>query len=84
MDSSNSKEDKLMTNLLLDVHKDVGHIREDIGEIKGDLRTHIKRTDMLESEVKWIHRQVWLVHGALGLVSLVAILAAIYRNFGNG
>lgn len=34
------------------IHENIEKIKEDIGEIKVDLRTHIKRTDLLEAEVQ--------------------------------
>lgn len=41
------------------------------------LKEHIRRTDLLESQVKPIEKHVTMVHGAIKLVGLVALLAGI-------
>lgn len=74
MDRGNKDRD-----LALEILKDVTIIREDIAAIKADVRVHIKRTDIIETEIKWLHRQVWVAHGAIALVGFVALLVSIYR-----
>lgn len=41
------------------------------------LETHIKRTELLEQEVKPIQKHVDMVNGALKLIGILAMIAAI-------
>jgi septal ring factor EnvC (AmiA/AmiB activator) len=83
---------ELKDQILLDTHKEVAIIKASIAEIRTDLKEHIRRTGAVESrieqvegqtnnELKNLNRQVSMVHGALALVSLIAILAGIYKAF---
>lgn len=75
MDNNESLE------LLLDLHKDLSITREHLAEIKTDLKEHMKRTAILETELKFIHKQIWLAHGAIGLLSVLATIAALFKFF---
>lgn len=44
------------------------------------LREHIRRTAILEDEIKPIKRHVDMVSGALKLIGLMAALAAVYEG----
>lgn len=81
---------ELKDQILLDTHKEVAVIKAAIAEIKVDLKEHIRRTGAAEARIEQVDtdtnkslnklfRQVWMVHGALGLVSLVAVIAGIYK-----
>lgn len=87
MDSSELKD-----QILLDMHKEVAKITSSIAEIKVDLREHIRRTGAVEARIEDVeedsnkklealNRQVYMVHGALGLISVIAIIAGIYKSF---
>lgn len=78
--------DQEIFELLLDLHKEVAIVRNDQGAMKEDLKEHIKRTNLLEAELKrihdndisWLKKNVYLVYGAIGFVTLVATL---YKAF---
>lgn len=63
--------------LLLDLHKEVAIVRADQASMKEDLRHHIKRTALLEAELKrihdqdigWLKKNIYLAYGAIGFVS---------------
>ena len=38
---------------------------------------HVRRTNILEEDIKPIKKHVWMVNGALKLIGVVAMLAAI-------
>lgn len=44
-----------------------------------NLETHMKRSDMLEQELKPIRKHVYMVQGVGAFISLLALLAAIYE-----
>lgn len=52
-------------------------IKEDLGFMRADLSEHMRRTAILEEEVKVIHRQANLAQGALMLLGFIisALLA---------
>jgi regulator of replication initiation timing len=58
-DRFNRIEDKLDG-----VSKEISEVNVHIAEIKKDLRYHIKRTDLLELEVKPIKKHVVMVSGS--------------------
>lgn len=75
----NKVEDILLK--LLDQQAD---IKAHMAEVKADLREHMRRTSILEVEIanlrgqdEKLHRQVYLVHGGLGLVALVGTIVGI-------
>lgn len=87
MDSSELKD-----QIILDTHKEVAKITAAIAEIKTDLKEHIRRTGAVEARIEDVeedsnkklealNRQVYMVHGALGLISIIAILVGIYKSF---
>lgn len=87
-------ETEFKDKLLLDTHKDVAIIMASIAEIKADLKEHIRRTGAAESkiealetstgnELKSLNRAVNMVHGALALISLIGIIAGIYKTLSN-
>jgi phosphatidylserine/phosphatidylglycerophosphate/cardiolipin synthase-like enzyme len=73
-------ESTIVKELLLDLHKDFAVLKADMAAIKEDLKYHIKRTDTLEAEVKWMHRQMNMVHGAIALVAFLGTLAGMYKS----
>lgn len=75
------------------MNQDLTEIKVSLAEIKVDLRHHIKRTELLELEVKeWrndmkpVQKHVTMVNGAgklLGTASIItAIAVGIYRLLG--
>lgn len=54
-----------------------GEIGVHIAEIKKDLKYHIKRTDLLEADVKPIKKHVSNVHAILKLVGMLSLLAGV-------
>lgn len=65
--------------LIIDIHKDLAVVKADIAALKADMRTHIKRTDILETEVKYARRHVYMVQGAVALLSVIATIVSIYK-----
>lgn len=51
--------------ILLEMQKEMGVISAHVSEIKADVREHMKRTAILETEVKFLHRQAWVLYGVL-------------------
>lgn len=76
MDSSNNHE---QFKLILELHKESAIIREVMAEVKADLREHMKRTAIIETELKWLHRQIWIAHGAIGLIGIIGGLAGLIK-----
>lgn len=78
---------ELLQELIFKTHEEIVIIRGCLTDIRSDLAFHIARTNQLEDrteviekELKWLHKQVFLVHGAIGLVSLIALLAGIVKS----
>lgn len=77
------KNDELMEQLLLKMHEDISAIKQDQAAIKVDLKEHMRRTAIIETELKYLHKQVFIAHGAISLVSFLAIIAGIYKTFAS-
>ena len=63
------------------MHKDVGAMKEDMAAVKVDLAAHIRRTALLESELKFVHQHIMMVKGIGAFLGVLAVLAGIYRAF---
>lgn len=72
--------DNSQLEIILDIHKELSIMREHMGEVRADLREHIKRTAIIETEVKFLHKQIWLAHGALALLTLVGTVIVVYKQ----
>lgn len=71
LDKIDKKVDKLDDRLdKIDVH---------LAEYNSHLEIHIKRTNLLEEEVKPIVKHVYMVNGALKLLASSGILLTIYK-----
>lgn len=55
-------------------------IKVHIAEIKKDLRYHIKRTDLLEADIKPVKKHVATVQAILKILGLISIIAAIAES----
>ena len=64
-----------------DIAEHLGSIDKTLIEQHESLRYHIKRTTLLENEVRPVKRHVVMVEGAMKLIGLIAMLAAIYEGF---
>lgn len=70
---------ELIKEILLDVSKDQAIIKADQAAMKADLREHIRRTNVLEHEVKtfrdkdlaWVKKQIWMFYGAISLILIL-------------
>ena len=78
---SSNKQDIDIIDIILDIHKDMSTTKSDMAYIKADLREHMKRTAQMEVEVKYLHRQVNLAHGAVALITLAGVIAGIFKAF---
>lgn len=67
--------------LLLELLKESSANTAHIIEIKEDLKLHMKRTAQVETELKYLHRQVNLAHGAIALITLAGVVAGIVKAF---
>ena len=47
-----------------------------------NLREHMRRTELLEKEIRPIAKHVTMVKGAAALIALLATIAGIYRSLG--
>lgn len=75
------EDNELMKEILLDVHRGIGILGNDVAAIKVDLREHMKRTAMLETEMKWIHKQIWIAHGAIIVVTMLGSLIGFFLKY---
>lgn len=64
------------------IEKKLDHISEEIGTIKVTLASqhevlaeHVRRTNLLEEELKPIKRHVHMVEGAIKLLAIIGIVA---------
>lgn len=74
-----SSEDRaLERQLLIEIHSQMPEIANRLGAIEADLAHHIKRTELLEGEVKYLHKQVNLAHGAIALISFVVMIWKLF------
>ena len=75
---------ELIKDILLDVSKDQAVIKADQAAMKVDLKEHIRRTNVLEHEVKrfrendlaWVKKQIWMFYGAISLLLIAYKLFA--------
>lgn len=63
------------------LHSNIDGIKSDIGEIKLDLREHIRRTDALEGMVKPLHNAKIGIGWCIGLLSLTAVIYTLISLF---
>jgi hypothetical protein len=70
-----------LVDIILDIHKDVATLKSDTSYIKYDLREHMKRTAQMETEVKYLHRQINLAHGAIAFITIFATAISIWKHF---
>lgn len=76
-------EENLMEKILLDMHKELAIVRENQAGMSADLKEHMKRTAIIETEVKYLHKQTNIAQGAIALVSLAAVLISLYKSFSS-
>lgn len=67
--------------ILLDQTKELAAISAHQVEMKEDLRQHMKRTVQVEVELKYLHRQINLAHGAIALIVLAGTVASLVKFF---
>ncbi len=73
------QDDTRIVDLILDIHKDLGIMKEHMGELRADMRTHIKRTDQVETELKYLHKQISIAHGGIALVGLAGSIFTLIK-----
>ena len=64
--------------LLLSIFEQNAIIREHIAGIQSDVKEHIRRTNIIESELKSVQRQVYIAHGAIAFIMFIAALAKAF------
>lgn len=72
--ATTKKPDDFRDKLLLEIHKEVGTLGQVYGRMEVDVRTHIKRTDLLEIRVDLFQKYIYMAHGAAGLLVFLAAL----------
>ena len=70
-----------MDDILKEVHTKVCEIKEDIAEIKVDVRHHIKRSDMHEISIMELSRFKERVLGAIALLAFLGTMITVYEVF---
>lgn len=65
-------------SLILDLVKQTAAISAHIVEIKEDLKDHMKRTAQVETELKFIHKQIWIAHGGIAALTLLGVVAKLW------
>lgn len=63
--------------LLLKIHEDMATIKSDIVFIKEDLKEHMRRTALLEGELRSVTKRVNIAHGAI--ITIPAILTFLWK-----
>lgn len=48
-------KDELLQKLVLEIHRDMGVVISQMAAIKEDVKEHMRRTAILETEVKYLH-----------------------------
>lgn len=66
------------TKLLLDLNSKTAAMEAHMQEMKVDIREHIRRTALLEGEVKWLHKQVWIAHGAIVTIGVLFTIVKLF------
>lgn len=66
-----------MLELLIEMTKDLAAMSAHQQEIKEDLKQHMKRTAILETEIKYLHKQVNIAHGAIALLIFITGLVKL-------
>jgi hypothetical protein len=75
-------DNKTQLEILLDILKQMAVMNASIARIEVDVANHIKRTNIIETEVKYLHRQINIAQGAIALISLIAIIVSILKAVG--
>lgn len=70
----------LLEKMLLEVHKDMNVVVADIAAIKVDLKDHMRRTALLEAELKFIRKQIYMAQGASAFLTLAASAYAFFHH----
>ncbi len=82
MDNSNSAADKaLVYDILKSTHQGVIETKADIKYIKEDLKEHMRRTAVLETELKFIHGKVNMARGAIAVLAVLLSIAGVLSRF---
>jgi len=63
-----SNDQDFRDKLLLGINDRVVSIKEDISEIKVDIKEHIRRTNVLEGKVTWLERLFWTACGGVTVI----------------
>lgn len=66
-----------INEVMLKIHQDMAIIQTDITAIKEDLKEHMRRTALLEGELKAVTKRVNLAHGAI--IAIPAILTFLWK-----
>lgn len=77
--------------LLIEIHEKIGTVRSDISKIEADIREHIRRTAIAEARIEAAELKLsekiaslqkghYMVQGALALLSIIGVVAAIYSH----
>lgn len=63
--------------VLLKIHEDMATIKADITAVKIDLKEHMRRTAILEGELKQVTKRVNIAHGAI--IAIPALLTFLWK-----
>lgn len=62
--------------------EDIGEIKVTLGKQQVSLDEHIRRTNLIEEDLKPVKKHVWMVNGALKLVGAVITVYEIVSHVG--
>ncbi len=70
---------KLILELLLSIHRDMGVAKEDISALKTDVKEHIRRTIIAEIKISKLEQNIFRAQGGILLLSLIGTVVAILK-----
>ena len=72
---------EILKELMLDMVKAIAKVESRLSSIEGNVKEHMRRTAIAEAEIKFLHRQVNLAHGAIALVSFLGVILGVMKGF---
>lgn len=78
--SDSSKLDRIDAKID-DVHENITQIKVTLAAQHESLKTHIRRTDLLEKKLEPLEKHVTMVQGSIKLIGFVAICFEIWERF---
>lgn len=74
-------ETKLLHEIVVSMHRDVSIIAADIAGIKADVKEHIRRTAIAETQIERLQKGMYQAQGAIALITLAGVIFGILKFF---